>query len=192
MAWHRYPGVVNPNPIILIGLRAAGKTTLGRELADVLQVGFQDLDDLALTHSGATSVAEVFARSGEPAWRHAEQKAFALWLASPSEVLACGGGAPCIPEVRASMQSSGACVVYLHAGVDALVARRERQDRDRPALFGTGGLREEVARTYEERDAIFRDLARHIVEVDVQESSDSLTSLRTIFNEECLGEGPTA
>ena len=89
------------------------------------------------------------------------------------------------------MQGSGACVVYLHAGVDALVARRERQDQDRPALFGAGGLREEVVRTYAERDPIFRDLARHIVEVDGQKSNDSLSSLRTIFREECLGEGPT-
>ena len=83
---------MKPTPIILIGLRAAGKTTLGRELADGLQVGFQDLDDLALTQSGASSVAEVFAQSGEPAWRRAEHEAFALWLASPSAVLACGGG----------------------------------------------------------------------------------------------------
>ena len=182
---------MKPTPIILIGLRAAGKTTLGRELAEGLQVAFQDLDDLALTQSGAASVAEVFAQSGEPAWRRAEQEAFALWLASPSAVLACGGGAPCIPEVRASMQGSGACVVYLHAGVDALVARRERQDQDRPALFGAGGLREEVVRTYAERDPVFRDLARHIVEVDVQQPSDSLTSLTTIFKEECLGDEPT-
>ena len=178
---------MKPTPIILIGLRAAGKTTLGRELADGLQVGFQDLDDLALTQSGASSVAEVFAQSGEPAWRRAEHEAFTHWLGSPSAVLACGGGAPCIPEVRDSMQGSGACVVYLHAGVDALVARREQQDRDRPALFDTGGIREEVVRTYTERDPIFRDLARHIVEVDVQEPSDSLTDLKMIFKEECLG-----
>ena len=171
--------------MILIGLRAAGKTTMGRELADGLQIKFQDLDDLALTESGAASVAEVFVESGEPAWRQAEQQAFAFWLASPSAVLACGGGAPCIPEIRNSMHSSGACVVYLHAGVDALVARRERQDQDRPALFGAGGLREEVVRTYAERDAIFRDLAHHIVEVDVQGAKDSLASLRRIFKEEC-------
>ena len=89
------------------------------------------------------------------------------------------------------MQGSGACVVYLHAGVDALVARRERQDRDRPALFGSGGLREEVLRTYVEREPVFRDLARHVVEVDVQQPSDSLTSLTTIFKKECLGDEPT-
>ena len=53
--------------MILIGLRAAGKTTMGRELADGLQIKFQDLDDLALTESGAASVAEVFVESGEPA-----------------------------------------------------------------------------------------------------------------------------
>ena len=80
--------------MILIGLRAAGKTTLGRELAHGLQVEFQDLDDLALDQSGAGSVEEVFAQAGEPAWRHAERQAFALWQASSSGVLACGGGAP--------------------------------------------------------------------------------------------------
>ena len=90
------------------------------------------------------------------------------------------------------MQASGACVVYLHAGVDALVARRERQDQDRPALFGAGGLREEVVQAYAERDPIFRDLARHIVEVDAQEPIDSLTMLTTIFKEGCLGEEPTS
>ncbi len=171
--------------MILIGLRAAGKSTLGRELADDLQVKFADLDDLALKQLNAASVDEVFAQCGEPAWRNAEQRAFALWLLSPSGVLACGGGAPCIPEVRHSMQSSGACVVYLHAGVEALVARRQRHDRDRPLLFGAGGLEEEVARAYEERDLVFRSLAHHIIEVDEQESTDSLAALRQIFAEKC-------
>ena len=66
------------------------------------------------------------------------------------------------------MQGSGACVVYLHAGVDALVARRNAKI-EIVRLFGAGGLREEVVRTYAERDPVFRDLARHIVEVDVQQ-----------------------
>ncbi len=176
--------------MILIGLRAAGKTTLGRELAHGLQVEFQDLDDLALDQSGAGSVEEVFAQAGEPSWRHAERRAFALWQASASGVLACGGGAPCVPEIRISMQNSRACVVYLHAGVDALVARRERQDRDRPALFGAGGLREEVARAYAERHSVFSDLADHIVEVGGQEAQDSLVALMRIYKEECLEEPP--
>jgi len=176
--------------MILIGLRAAGKTTLGRELAHGLRVQFQDLDDLALEQSGAGSIQEVFAQAGEPAWRQAERQAFALWHASSSGVLACGGGAPCVPEIRISMQSSRACVVYLHAGVDVLVARRERQDRDRPALFGAGGLREEVTRAYAERHSVFCSLADHIVEVDGQEAKDTLATLIKIFKEECAEEGP--
>ncbi len=181
---------MKPTPMILIGLRAAGKTTLGRELAHGLQVEFQDLDDLALDQSGAGSVEEVFAQAGEPAWRHAERQAFALWQASSSGVLACGGGAPCVPEIRTSMQSSRACVVYLHAGVDALVARRARQDRDRPLLFGASGLREEVARAYAERHSVFSDLADHTVEVDGQEAQDTLAALMKIYKAECLNKPP--
>ena len=177
--------MVNSVPLILIGLRASGKSTLGRALADGLLVHFADLDDLALQQLDAISVEEVFAQGGESAWRQAEQQAFALWLASASGVLACGGGAPCIPEVQSSMQSSGACVVYLHAGVDALVARRERQDPDRPVLFGAGGLEEEVARAYEARDAAFRSLAHHIIEVAEQKPEDHLAALRRIFAEQC-------
>ena len=159
------------NPHHLIGLRAAGKTTLGRELAEGLQVAFQDLDDLALTQSGAASVAEVFAQSGNqletalskkrlpfgwlhllPCWRVAGCALVSQRFERPCRqwslrgVLACRGGRGWLPD----------------ANVRTKIVRR---------LFGAGGLREEVVRTYAERDPIFRDLARHIVEVDVQKST---------------------
>ena len=153
LAWHRDPGLVKPTPIILIGLRAAGKTTLGRELAEGLEVAFQDLDDLALTQSGAHRLLRSLPSLGNQLG-DARARSVRPWLASPSAVLACGGGA-LHPRVRASMQGSGACVVYLHAGVDALVARGNAKIRSSGSL----GLVDSVKRWSEPTPSVIRSSA---------------------------------
>lgn len=181
MVGDRDTSLVNkPFPLILIGLRAAGKSTLGRDLADHLHVSFEDLDDLALARTGAESVEAVFEISGEVAWRNAERDAFLAWLDAPSAILACGGGAPCVPQIETALQSCHACIVYLHASVDALVARRKGEDDARPALFDAGGVDKEVTQAYEERDSRYRALAQYVLEVGSQEPQDSLHALRQI------------
>ena len=181
---------MKPTPIILIGLRAAGKTTLGRELAEGLQVAFQDLDDLALSQSGAASVGDVLLSLGNQlgdapskkrlpfGWHHLLR----YWLVAGARLVSQRFERPC----RAAEPAWCTCMPGWTRWLPGANAKIEIV-----RLFGAGGLREEVVRTYAERDPVFRDLARHIVEVDVQQPSDSLTSLTTIFKEECLGDEPT-
>ena len=90
--------------VLLIGLRGAGKTTLGRALAESSSRHFQDLDDLALQSCEESSVREVFDRRGESAWRAAESAAFIRALETRNLVLALGGGAPMIDSIKRSIQ----------------------------------------------------------------------------------------
>ena len=62
--------------VVLIGLRGAGKTTLGKALAVALSRDFEDLDELALASTSASTVTELFAREGEAAWRALEAASF--------------------------------------------------------------------------------------------------------------------
>ncbi len=125
--------------VVLIGLRGAGKTTLGRLLAEALSWTFEDLDALALRHSGADSVAEVFRTEGEAGWRTHEAKAFENALEQSSLVLALGGGAPTVEAIRRRIneaRGSGRLqVLWLDAPDAILASRLADHGSGRPALL---------------------------------------------------------
>ena len=127
--------------LVLVGMMGAGKSTVGRRCAQRLQRAFVDTDEVIETIAGA-SVAEVFARDGEPAFRELERTAVADACASPvPAVIAVGGGAVLDPENRRRLRAAG-LVVWLCAPVDEL-ARRVGDTASRPLLAGDaeGALR---------------------------------------------------
>ncbi len=133
--------------ICLIGLRGAGKTTVGRLLAADLRRPFHDLDDLALRRLGVISVREVFAERGEAAWRQAEADAIDACLAAPlaPSVLALGGGSVMVERVLRSLEAARAasrCVIVLLDIAPADAAERLEVDPgDRPVLTAGGADR---------------------------------------------------
>ncbi|QKK09395.1 MAG: hypothetical protein HND58_15335 [Planctomycetota bacterium] len=97
-----------PHPLLLIGLRGSGKSTLGRLVAerlvaDGLVAAFSDLDDAVLARLGHATVAEAWNTLGEPAFRTAETACLrervpaALDDGTPQVVVALGGGTPTAP-----------------------------------------------------------------------------------------------
>src|SRR5437762_14042864 len=81
--------------IALVGFMGAGKTSVGRELAERLAIDFIDLDDLVVGRAGK-SVTEIFGQDGEAAFRKLEAQALQTLLAASRDrpfVLALGGGA---------------------------------------------------------------------------------------------------
>jgi shikimate kinase len=147
--------------LVLVGLMAVGKTTVGARCAARLGRPFVDTDDLVAIHTGRT-VPDLFA-AGEPAFRVAEQRAVADACASPTPlVIACGGGAVLDPANRAQLRRHG-IVVWLRAAPSVLAARAGADRADRPLLAGPAPV-ETLTALAEARDAAYRATADRSVD----------------------------
>lgn len=107
--------------IVLVGLMGAGKSTVGRRLANALKLPFHDADQEIETAAGC-SISDFFERYGEPAFREGERKVIARLLAGPRHVLATGGGAFMDPTTRALIKAQGFSV-WLRADIGLLMER---------------------------------------------------------------------
>src|SRR5258706_5864240 len=120
--------------VVLVGMMGAGKTSVGRRLANVLSVPFRDADAEIEVAAGCT-VNEIFERFGEPAFRAGERKVIARLLGEAPHILATGGGAFMDAETRARIKES-AVSIWLRAHLDLLIQRVMRKDT-RPLLRNT-------------------------------------------------------
>lgn len=145
--------------IILIGYRGSGKTSVGRELARLLERPFFDSDRMVFAKTGKT-VREIVEDGGWPAFRKAEKAAIAELSALDRAVISLGGGAVMDPENVAALEERGK-FVWLTADAGTL-ARRMRSEESgsgqRPTLTGAGTL-EEVERVLAERTPVYRAVA---------------------------------
>ncbi len=122
-------------PIVLIGMMGAGKSSLGKRLAKELKLPFHDADDEIEKAAGMT-VAEIFDKHGEAAFRDGEQRVIARLLQNGPQVLALGGGAFLNQDTRALIEQS-AVSLWLDVEIDELVQRVNRNPGKRPLLVGT-------------------------------------------------------
>jgi shikimate kinase len=123
--------------IALVGLMGVGKTSVGRRLAQVLDLPFFDADE-EIERAARRSVSEIFADLGESDFREGERRVIARLLAGPPHVLATGGGAFVNSETRRLLMDK-AVVVWLKADLDVLAKRVARRDT-RPLLRGRNPL----------------------------------------------------
>jgi shikimate kinase len=128
---HMAAGLKLTRTVALVGLMGAGKTTVGRRLAQALGCRFADADAEIAVAAGR-SVAEIFAEHGECAFRRGERLVIARLLREPPHVLATGGGAFIDERTRALMKER-ATSVWLKAPLDVLMKRVSRRN-DRPLL----------------------------------------------------------
>ena len=119
--------------VVLVGMMGAGKSSIGRRLAQRLGLGFVDADAEIEAAAGMT-IAEIFTSYGEPYFRSGEQRVIARLLDSGPQVLATGGGAFMNAETRALIKAR-ATSVWLKVDLDTLAKRVGRKDT-RPLLKG--------------------------------------------------------
>jgi shikimate kinase len=118
--------------LVLVGLMGAGKTTVGRQCARLLERDFVDTDDVVEATAGMT-VAEIFTTEGEARFRALERDAVRDVCASPAPlVIACGGGAVLDADSRRRLHDAGT-VVWLQAPPEVL-HRRVGDGGSRPLL----------------------------------------------------------
>jgi shikimate kinase len=123
---------MNPAPnLVLVGPMGAGKTSIGRRLADALGLAFVDADRDVELRTGA-AVGTIFECEGEAGFRARERLALAELLAGDGRVISTGGGAILDAGNREAMQARG-FVVHLQVSVDGQLQRLAR-DRSRPLL----------------------------------------------------------
>jgi shikimate kinase len=126
--------VQNPLPpanLALIGFMGAGKTSVGRLVADLLHFDFLDTDELIQAHTGRT-IADIFAKDGEPAFRELERQVVHELAARKKTVIATGGGLPTNAENLAALKTF-ALVVCLWTA-PGKIWERVRHQSHRPLL----------------------------------------------------------
>ena len=117
--------------LYLVGFMGTGKTTVGRAVAQ--RLGFQLMDsDHEIERQQGRTIPEIFAASGEPAFRAMEREFILHGHPASRTLIACGGGLVVQPGLLELLQARGV-VVCLHASVETILARTMRQ-RNRPLL----------------------------------------------------------
>lgn len=150
--------------VFLVGPMGAGKTTVGRRLAQALRRDFLDSDQEIERRAGA-SIPLIFQVEGEAGFRTREKTIIAELTQRPALVLATGGGAILDPDNRRCLVGRG-FVVYLQASVNAQLCRT-RHDHHRP-LLQTADPRARLEQLFALRDPLYRDVADLIVISDGQ------------------------
>ncbi len=117
--------------IVMVGMMGAGKSAIGRRLAQRMRLPFVDADTEIESAAGCT-IDEIFSRHGEAAFRDGERRVIARLLEGPRCVLATGGGAFMDAETRERIRQLGVSV-WLKADLDTLVDRVARRTH-RPLL----------------------------------------------------------
>ena len=118
--------------IVLIGMMGVGKSSIGRRLGARLGLAFVDAD-AEIERAAGMSIADIFARHGEAAFRSGEARVIARLLSGGPQVLATGGGAVMNAATRALIREKGVSI-WLAADLDLLMRRISKRKADRPML----------------------------------------------------------
>jgi len=138
--------------IVLVGMMGVGKSSVGRRLAGRLSIPFVDAD-AEIEKAAGMSIADIFARNGEPYFRSGEARVIARLLESGPQVLATGGGAFMNANTRALIKVKGISI-WLHAEFDVLLRRTSKRRGDRP-LLQTDDPAETLRRLLAEREPTY-------------------------------------
>ena len=148
--------------IALVGLMGAGKSTVGRRLAEALKRDFYD-SDVEIEKAAGLSIADIFSLHGEQEFRRGERKVLARLLDGAPHVLATGGGAYLDPDTRALLREK-AVTVWLNADLETLWKRVSRRDT-RP-LLKSPDPKGVLTKLFTEREPIYSQADLSVASID--------------------------
>ena len=154
--------MMNHPQAVVIGMMGAGKTRVGRETAQLMNLPFLDAD-VEIERQVGMPIPEYFERYGEPAFREVESDLIRRTVNGFDGIFSLGGGAPMTPAVReclAEYIAEGGKVIYLMADPREAM-ERARRGGGRPMLNGDADERWQSL--YQVRDPVFRDVANVVV-----------------------------
>lgn len=143
--------------IYLIGPRACGKTTVGKELADKLQIGFYDSDE-ALVQKAGCEIAQYVEQNGWDGFRDLEVEVLRELTQKQGAVISCGGGIVVREENRSVLSDN--FTVYIKADVQILANRLQADPNhdQRPSLTGKS-IVDEIREVLKEREELYSGCA---------------------------------
>ncbi len=174
--------------IVLIGCRAAGKTSVGRKLAPRLQMGFVDIDHLIEARCG-TPIVDIVKSHGWDHFRKMEKGIIAEISTHDGLIIAPGGGAVLDAENIAMLRKNG-LLIWLKADQEVLVGRINQDPRNsgqRPTLTGKGTL-EELGEIMAHRDPLYEMAAEVQVDTSSLDMEIVVETLQSILQKR-LGRG---
>ena len=149
--------------IVLMGFMGAGKSTVGRKLAETCGCAFIDTDE-RIEKEQNRKISDIFEKDGEQTFRDLETELLKRLQDSDEEfVLSIGGGMPVREENRALLRNLGT-VVYLRTSKEEII-RRVSGDVNRPLLQG-GALEEKVTALMNAREQIYQETAHEEILTD--------------------------
>lgn len=154
--------------IFLIGMPGSGKSTVGKLLAQRMELPFVDLDTEIETLEGKP-VKEIFSNNGEDYFRTVESKALKAWaLSDKNFVMATGGGAPCFHSGITIINKAGLSI-FLDTPIDVIVTRVEK-DTNRPLLLteNTAELKKKLQGIREHRLQYYQQAKISVPESNVE------------------------
>ncbi|MCR5536042.1 MAG: shikimate kinase [Succinivibrio sp.] len=173
--------MLNAPRIYLVGPMGAGKTTLGKSLALVLELPFVDLDELLVKQEGR-SIPEIFREDGEPYFRDLETRILKE-TAAYEAVIATGGGVVGREENRTFLQEHGE-VIYVYADVQTQFLRTQ-YDNNRPMLK-SDDRKARLEDLFSTRDPLYRKISTIIIDSSkgsIHECVQSLLKQLTLSDE---------
>lgn len=171
--------------IIFIGYMGAGKTTVGKALAQDLQLPFYDLD-WYIEERFRHTIPQIFAEKGEDGFRRVEQNVLHEVAEFEDVVISCGGGTPCFFDNMDYMNRQ-AMTVYLKASPDVLFQHLKMGKTERPLLKGKTDeeLKAYIQASLATREP-FYSRARYTLDVslldDYKKIQDAVRLLRELLN----------
>ena len=181
--------MTNKQAIALVGLSGAGKSSVGRRLAECLGYPLVDTDTLIM-HSAGRTIPEIFAAEGEARFRELEADALSAALNGAPSIVATGAGIVLRPENRARLRER-ALVAWLDAPTETLVGRLLAHDEARPLLQGADpAARLETLR--QARHALYAEVADVRIVTDGRSVAEIAAAILgmfelTIHNAEQIG-----
>jgi shikimate kinase len=151
-----------PDRLLLVGMMGAGKTTVGRLLAERLGWAYLD-SDAQVTRTTGRTVPEIFTEDGETAFRAEETKALTAAVSGPDPMVVSVAGGAVLSEDNRDLLARSGVVVWLRARPETL-AKRVGDGAGRPLLGGDPGTA--LTALYEVRRPLYDSVASVIVDVD--------------------------
>jgi shikimate kinase len=169
--------------IILIGYRAAGKTTVGKRLSDTLRKMFVDTDDLIEERQGVP-ISDIVKFHGWSHFRAIEKKVIREISGHDELVIAPGGGVILEPENVEALKRNG-FVIWLKADLQAILKRMSKDPRTktgRPSLTGKGTA-EELNEVLTQREALYRKASEVQVDTSALDVDGVVNSVLSILQQ---------
>jgi shikimate kinase len=139
--------------VVIVGMPASGKSTVGSHVAEALGVPFYDADDVIEARTGKL-IREIFSDDGEEAFRAIEEQVVLELLGTDDSVVSLGGGSVLSSTIRTALK--GMTVVWLEVGV-ATATRRAGLNQLRPLLLGD--VRARMETLLAERRHLYEEVA---------------------------------